>query len=45
MKCAYLIIGELRLIRKNLPKLYQFLFDYYDADIFIQVQKVSDKDY
>lgn len=45
MKCAYLIIGELRLIRDKLPKLYKLLFDYYDLDIFIQVQKVSDKDY
>ncbi len=45
MKFAYLIIGELRLIKENIKSLYDHLFDYYDADIFILVQKVSINDY
>lgn len=45
MKLAFLMMGELRIIKNKIESLYKNIFDYYDADIFILVQKVSNKDY
>ena len=41
MKFAYLITFELRCI-KNIEKLYKYIIDYYDADVFILVQQTPD---
>lgn len=45
MKIAYLLVGELRLVKDKINKLYDFLFDYYDVDIYLLMQRSCNEDY
>ena len=43
-KYAFIVMYELRAIRKTIDKLYKYIIDYYDADIFIVCQKEFNDD-
>ena len=42
MKYAVLIMYELRGVKITIEKLYKYIIDFYDADIFIVCQKQYD---
>lgn len=44
MKVAYLFMGEMRLVKQTIKKVYDYIFDYYDVDIYVLAQRSSDKD-
>jgi len=44
MKYAVIIMFELRAIKKTIDKIYKYIIDYYNADVFIICQKQFDDD-
>jgi len=44
MKFASIVTFELRALKKTIDKLYHYIFDYYDTDIFIICQKKFEND-